>query len=52
MKIKQTIQQNEKDWWMRLSVEEQSEIEEGLKQVETGKVVSHTDVMKHFDQWR
>lgn len=52
MKIRHTKQQNGKDWWTELSVEEQSEIEEGLKQVETGKVVRHSDVMKHFDQWK
>ena len=51
-KIKHIFQEESSDWWAELSVEEQAEIEEGLKQAENGEVVSHESVMKRFDEWK
>lgn len=52
MKIKRIYQEESLDWWTELSVEEQEEIEEGLKQAEKGEVVSHENVMKRFHVWK
>lgn len=51
LKIK-SIYEEESDWWKDLSISEQEEIEEGLKQIENGEVVSHEEVMKRFDSWK
>jgi len=51
-KIKHIFQEESSDWWAEMSAEEQVEIEEGLRQVENGKVVSHESVMKRFDAWK
>lgn len=49
MKIKNIYQEESSDWWDMISPEEQSEIEEGLKQIENNEVVSHESVMKGFE---
>ena len=35
------LKEKETDWWDEISEEEKSEIKQGLKQADTGKVVSH-----------
>lgn len=49
-KIKKIYQEESSDWWTEMSAEEQAEIEEGLRQVEAGELVSHESVMKRFDK--
>ena len=51
-KIKRIYQEESPDWWEETSVEEQQEIEEGLKQAQAGGVVSHESVMKRFATWK
>lgn len=52
MKIKRIYEEESSDWWSELSKEEQTEIEIGLKQIETGELTNHNEVMKLFDQWK
>lgn len=52
LRIKQIFEDESSDWWMELSQEEQFEIENGLKQAENGEVISHENVIKHFDKWK
>lgn len=51
-KVKALMLKEKVDWWNDLSEEEKAEIEEGLKQIENGEVVSHESVMKQFDKWK
>jgi hypothetical protein len=44
--------EQEKDWWDEISIDEKSEIEEGLAQADRGEVVPHKDVMAKYDKWR
>ena len=44
--------EQEKDWWDLLSIEEKSEIEEGLAQADRGEVVPHKEVMAKYKKWR
>jgi len=39
------------DWWDEISVEERSEIEEGLAQADKGEVTSHQEVMAKYEKW-
>jgi len=38
----------EVDWWDEISVEERTEIEEGLAQADKGEVVPHEEVMQKY----
>jgi formylmethanofuran dehydrogenase subunit B len=40
-----------KDWWNEISEEEKTEIEQGLKDAEQGKLVPHETVMAKYKQW-
>lgn len=51
-KVKALLLKESVDWWNDLSDEEKAEIEEGLKQIENGEVVSHESVMKQFEKWK
>ena len=44
--------EQEKDWWDDLSLEEKSEIEEGLAQADRGELVPHKEVMAKYKKWR
>jgi len=41
----------EVDWWDEISVEERTEIEEGLAQADKGEVVPHEEVMQKYKKW-
>ncbi len=41
----------QKDWWNELNEEEKNEIKKGLSDLEQGKTLSHTEVMKMFEKW-
>ena len=51
-KVKVLLLKENVDWWNDLNDEEKAEIEEGLKQIENGEVVSHESVMKQFEKWK
>jgi hypothetical protein len=42
---------NNADWWDTISESEKMAIEEGIKDIENGNVVSHEDVRKRYDKW-
>ena len=41
----------EVDWWDEISVEEKTEIEEGLVQADKGELIPHDQVMSKYDKW-
>ena len=44
--------EHEKDFWLTLSEEEKNEIEQGLKDGEEGRTISHEEAMKRLEKWR
>ncbi len=46
--IKKIFQKEQKDWWLDLSEVQKEAIEEGLRDVEEGRVVSYEEVKKQF----
>lgn len=50
-KLEQFLKANIKDWSSDLSVQEQDEIEVGLKQANNGEFVPHEEAMKVFSKW-
>jgi len=50
-KLEQFLKANKKDWSSDLSVQEQDEIEVGLKQANNGEFVTHEEAMKVFSKW-
>ena len=42
----------ETDWWDTIDEEEKADIEEGLKQADSGKLIPHDEVMAKYDKWR
>lgn len=49
-KIK-TLRASTSDWWDQITIEERTEIEEGLSQANSGKVIPHEEVMKKYRKW-
>ena len=43
--------QAQKDWWLTLSDEERTEIEEGILQAERGEVKSNEEVFEKYQRW-
>ena len=39
---------NKTDWWESLSDNEKTAIDEGLKDVEEGRIIPHSEVMKKY----
>ena len=39
------------DWWNDLSEPAKNSIQQGLKDVENGKVIPHKEVMKKYKKW-
>jgi hypothetical protein len=50
-KLELFLKANKKDWYNELSIEEQKEIEIGLKQADDNELISHTQVMDKFKKW-
>lgn len=46
-KIK-TLRASTSDWWDQITIEERTEIEEGLSQANSGEVIPHEEVMKKY----
>ena len=42
---------NQKDWWDEISDDEKAAIEDGLKDIDAGRVVSHEEVKKRYEKW-
>ncbi|GHU56085.1 hypothetical protein FACS189411_05870 [Bacteroidia bacterium] len=45
------IDEPQTDWWDTISDAERQSILRGLKDVEEGRVYSHEEVMKPYEQW-
>lgn len=45
------VYKNQKDWYDLLTPEEKQAIEEGLKDIEEGRVISHEKVMEEMRQY-
>ena len=43
--------QAQKDWWLTISDEERTEIEEGILQAERGEVKSNEEVFERYQKW-
>ncbi len=52
MRLDQILKEEKTDWWTELSVEEQQEIEQGIKEADKGEGTDHNQVMKRFNQWK
>lgn len=50
-KFQEVFEKEESDWGNELSLKEQQEIEEGLKQADNNEFVSNEQAMKSFDKW-
>ncbi|ANO48696.1 hypothetical protein B0A78_10935 [Flavobacterium columnare NBRC 100251 = ATCC 23463] len=50
-KLELFLKTNQKDWFDELSIEEQKEIEIGLKQADNNELTAHTEVMNKFKKW-
>ena len=40
------------DWWDSLPAEHQSRITQGIADIEAGRVIPHSEVLKRMEQWR
>lgn len=45
------VQQEENDWWDDTPEELQNKIDTGLKEIKSGKVLSHAEVTKKHKKW-
>lgn len=43
--------EQESDWWDELSEEAKASIDQGLKDVQAGRVIPHDVVMKKYRKW-
>ncbi|RYM32528.1 hypothetical protein ERX46_14750 [Brumimicrobium glaciale] len=50
-KIKDVFEEEQIDWYVDMSKEEQEEIKIGLAQADKGELIDHDIVMKRFDKW-
>ncbi|MBD0285196.1 MAG: hypothetical protein ICV84_10975 [Flavisolibacter sp.] len=42
---------SEKDWWDELPQQVKDSIDEGIRDVEEGHIISHEDFLKRNEQW-
>ena len=50
-KLKKVFEEEETDWWNKISEEEREEIIIGINQADTGDLIPDAEVRKHFDKW-
>ena len=50
-KFKALVKSSEKDWWNEIAQEEKSEIEQGIKELNNGDVLTHKEVMSNPRKW-
>ena len=44
-------QNTQSDWWYAITEAEKKSIEEGLKDLKEGKIISHSEVKKRYEKW-
>jgi len=40
------------EWWRSLPAEHQAQISNGIADIEAGRVIPHSEVLKRMEQWR
>lgn len=50
-KLKSVFEEEQVDWWIEMSEQEQEEIKMGLNQADKGEYSANETVMKRFDKW-
>jgi predicted transcriptional regulator len=50
-KLQSVFEEEQVDWWVEMSKNEQEEIEIGLTEADKGDCIEHKVVMKRFDKW-
>ncbi len=46
--VVKTFAREKKDWWDVISKEQQQATDESIRQMNSGKVIAHSDVMKRY----
>ncbi len=49
--VVKTFARKKKDWWDVISKEQQQATDESIRQMNSGKVIAHEDVMKKYKRW-
>lgn len=49
--MKEIFEQDQIDWFSKMTKEEQKEIETGLAQADAGNYIANETVMQRFDKW-
>jgi len=49
--VVKTFAREKKDWWDMISKEQQQATDESIRQMNSGKVIAHADVMKKYKRW-
>jgi hypothetical protein len=47
----ESLKNKDADWWDLISIEEKSEIEQGLAEIERGETKTHEAVMSKYKKW-
>jgi predicted transcriptional regulator len=50
-KLKSVFEEEQGDWWIEMSKNEQEEINKGLKEADNSEYIPNETVMKRFDKW-
>ncbi len=50
--VVKTFAREKSDWWEGISREQQQATDESLKQMNSGKIISHADAMKKYTKWK
>ena len=50
-KLKSVFEEEQVDWWIEMSENEQEEIKTGLTQADEGNYIANETVLKRFDKW-
>ena len=50
-KVKALFKNEQTDWWDEISDEEKLAIEKGIEQLDRGKGIPHSEVMKKHKKW-
>jgi predicted transcriptional regulator len=51
-KVEKELKAEKEDWWDELSPSQKRSIKKGVKEVETGKIVTHSEMKKTFSKLR
>lgn len=49
--VVKTFAAEQNDWWNEINQEQQKAIDKALKEMKSGKLTPHADVMKKYKKW-